>query len=126
MSSFASHRPLLEVVLLPLLPLCIALADNALTEPLRREAIIQLLKVLHNVPAATDDGILGCDGTVSLDAELESRKERMRNFVGGKDDVLVLEEALGEQVTKRVVFLVEGEDRSVRNACCAGESVWAG
>ena len=39
----------------------------------------------------------------------------MGNLVGGKDNVLVLEEALGEEVAERVVFLVEREDGCVGN-----------
>jgi hypothetical protein len=33
----------------------------------------------------------------------------------------VLEEALGEQIAERVVFLVEGENGCVGDACCAVE-----
>lgn len=40
----------------------------------------------------------------------------MGNLVGGKDNVLVLEEALGEEVAERVVLLVEREDGCVGNS----------
>jgi hypothetical protein len=115
----------LEVVLLARHALRLALADNLLAEPLSREALLQQLEVLDNVPAALDDGILGCDGAVGRDAELEGRKERMRDLVCREDDVVVLEEALRQQVAKRVVFLVEGEDGRVRDACCVVGSVHA-
>jgi hypothetical protein len=42
----------------------------------------------------------------------------MGDLVGGEDNVVVLEEALREEVAKRVVFLVEGEDTGVGDACC--------
>jgi hypothetical protein len=46
----------------------------------------------------------------------------MRDFVCGEDDVVILEEALGNQVTERVVFFVEGEDASVGDAWGGGIS----
>jgi hypothetical protein len=115
----------LEVVLLARHALRLTLADNLLAEPLSREALLQQLEVLDNVPAALDDGILGCDGAVGRDAELEGRKERMRNLVCREDDVVVFEETLRQQVAERVVFLVEGEDGRVRDACCVVGSVHA-
>jgi hypothetical protein len=110
-------RTTLEVVLLPLLPLSLALADNALSEPLSLEALVQLGQIKNNIAAGGDDRLLRCNGAVGLDAELEGREEGVGHLVGGEHDSLVLEEALREQVTERVVFLVEGEDGRVGYAC---------
>jgi hypothetical protein len=94
-------------------PVRLALADNLLAEPFRLEAAVQDVQIRDDVLAAADDSLLGCDGAVGLDAQLESSEERVGNLVGGEDDVLVLEEALGEEVAERVVFLVEREDGCV-------------
>lgn len=40
----------------------------------------------------------------------------MGHFVRREDDVVVLEEALGEQVAEGVVLLVEGEDCGIGDA----------
>ena len=104
------HCPKLEVVLLSRDPLRLAFRHNLLAEPLLLEAVVQSLQVLDNVPAGADDCVLGRDGAVSLNAELESREERVRDFVRGEYDVVVLEETLREQVAKRVVLFVERED----------------
>jgi hypothetical protein len=122
---YAAIARSLEVVLLARHALRLALADNLLAEPLGCEALLQQLEVLNDVPAALDDGVLGCDGAVGRDAELEGRKERMRDLVCGEDNVVVLEEALRQQVAERVVFLVEGEDGRVRDAYCGLGSVIA-
>jgi hypothetical protein len=113
----------LEVVLLASHALRLTLTDNLLAQPLGRKALLQQLEVLNNVPAALDDGILGCHCAVGRDAELKGCEERMWDFVRGEDNVVVLEEALREEVAERVVFLVEGEDGRVGNACCAVGSV---
>jgi hypothetical protein len=122
---YAAIARSLKVVLLARHALRLALADNLLAEPLGREALLQQLEVLNDVPAALDDGILGCDGAVSRNAELKGRKQRMRDLVCGEDNVVVLEEALRQQVAERVVFLVEGEDGRVRDAYCGVGSVSA-
>ena len=109
--------PSLEVVLLAGHTLRLALAHNLLAQPLGREAVLQLVQVHNDVPAALDDRILGCDSAVGGDAELESREERVGDFVRREDDVVVLEEALGEEVAERVIFFVEGEDGGVGDAC---------
>jgi hypothetical protein len=119
---------LLEVVLLTRHALRLAFADNLLAEPLRLEALLQHLEVLDDVLAALDDGVLRGDGAVGRDAKLEGREERMGDLVCGEDNEVILEEALGEEIAKRVVFLVEGEDGGVGDAC-VGESVgrvWRG
>jgi hypothetical protein len=119
-------RPLalrLEVVLLASHALRLALANNLLAQPLSREALLQQLQVLNNVSAALDDGILGCDCAVGRDAQLKGREERVRDFVCGEDNVVVLEQALREEVAERVVFLVEGEDGRVGDTWCTVRSV---
>jgi hypothetical protein len=112
----------LEVVLLPGHTLLLALADNLLAEPLRLKAALQGIKLHDNVGAAFNDRILGCHAAVRRDTEFESREQWMRDFVCGEDDVVILEEALGNQVTERVVFFVEGEDASVGDAWGGGIS----
>ena len=107
----------LVVALLPHGPLVLALGYNLPAQPLGVEAHLEHLEVLHNVPAASEDSILGCDRAVGRDAQLERGKERVRNLVGRKGDFLVLEQPLREQVAQRVVLLVEGENGSVGNAC---------
>jgi hypothetical protein len=42
----------------------------------------------------------------------------VRNLVCGEDNVVVLEEALGEEVAERVVFFVKGEDGGIGDAWC--------
>jgi hypothetical protein len=107
----------LKVVLLPLLPLRIAIGDNALAEPLSLEAFVQFGQVVNDLAAGVDDRLLGCNGAVGLDAELEGREEGVGHLVGGEHDGVVLEEALREEVAERVVLLVEGEDGGVGDAC---------
>jgi len=92
------HTLRLVVLLFACHALGFALADNLLAEPLGVEALLQLLEVADNVLTAPDDGILGSDGAVGGDAQLEGCEQRMGDLVGGEDDVVVLEEALREQV----------------------------
>lgn len=96
-------------------PVRLALADNLLAEPFGLEAAVEDVQIRDDVLAAADNSLLGCDGAVGLYAQLESGEEGVGNLVGGEDDVLVLEEALGEEVAERVVFLVEREDGCVGN-----------
>lgn len=81
----------LEIILLALQSLCLALADNALSDPFRLEAIIELGQVSNDLPARLHDGFLGRDGAVGLDAQLERGEERVRDFVRGEEDGGVLE-----------------------------------
>jgi hypothetical protein len=100
-SSSPRHPPQtrsLEIPLLPRHPLRLALGHNPLAQPLGRKTPIQHLEVLHHVPAAADDRLLGRDRPVCLHAQLERREERVRHLVGGEDDVVVFQEALREQV----------------------------
>lgn len=87
----------------------LALADNLFAEPLGLEATIQDMQILNNVFAAPDNGLLRRNCAIGLDAKLEGCEERVGDFVGGEDNVIVLEETLGEEVAKCVVFLVERE-----------------
>ena len=112
----AFPRLCLKVVLLPLLPLSLALANNALSKPLRLKAVVQLGQIRDDFPARLHDRLLGSHGTVGLDAELKRREEGMRHLVCGEHDGGVLEKALREEVAERVVFFVEGEDCGVRDA----------
>jgi hypothetical protein len=49
----------------------------------------------------------------------------MRDLVRGEDNVVVLEEALRQEIAERVVFLVKGEDGRVGDTCCGAGSVVA-
>jgi hypothetical protein len=69
-----ANRLPLVVLLLACNTLSLALADNLLAEPLRREAVLQRLEVAYNVSAALDDRILGGDGAIGRDAQLEGRE----------------------------------------------------
>lgn len=109
----------LKVVLLPLLPLSLALADNALAEPFRGETVIQFLQILYNVLTAADDGVLGRNRAIGLDPKLEGCEEWVGDLVCGEDNVVILEKALGEEVAECVVFLVERKDGGVGDAYCA-------
>jgi len=113
----SAKRANLEVILLPLLPLRLTLANNPLTQPLRLKALIQLRQVLDDQPASRHDSFLGCDRPVGLDAQFKRGEERVGHFVGGEHDGGVLEEPLREEVAERVVFFVEGEDGRVGDAC---------
>lgn len=116
------HR--LKVVLLTRNALGFTLGDNLLAEPLLLEAVVESLKILNNVPASADDGVFGGDGAIGLDAELEGSEERVGHLVRGEADVVVLEEALGEQVAERMILLVEGEDGGIRDACYGRVRAW--
>lgn len=120
----SAKRANLEVILLPLLPLRLTLANNPLTQPLRLKALIQLRQVLDDQPASRHDSFLGCDRPVGLDAQFKRGEERVGHFVGGEHDGGVLEEPLREEVAERVVFFVEGEDGRVGDACARVVSWW--
>lgn len=75
-----------------------------------------MVQVADDVAASPDDGGLGGHGSVGLDAQIEGGEERVRGPVGGEENVLVGQEARGEEVAHGVVFFVEVEDCSVRGA----------
>ena len=72
-------------------PVCLALADDLLSKPLSLETAVQHVQILDDVLAASNDSLLRCDRAICLNAELEGREKRVRYFVGGEDDVLILE-----------------------------------
>ena len=71
---------------------------------------------MNDVAAGLDDGVLGCNRAVSRDADFDRREERVGHLVGGEGDVVVLEEALGQEVAEGVVLLVEREDCGIGRA----------
>jgi hypothetical protein len=109
----------LEVILLPLLPLRLALRHNPLTQPLCLKAFIQLGQILNDQSTSSHDSFLGCNSSIGLNTEFKSSEERVGDFVRGEHDGGVLEEALREEVAERVVFFVECEDGRVGDACSA-------
>lgn len=111
----ASRQSSLVVALVPGLDISVAVVHDLPRGPLGLEAHRDLAQILNNILATAHDGVFGCDGAVSSDAELEGREERVGNLVCGKADVLVRQQALRDEVAKRVVFFVEGEDGGVRH-----------
>lgn len=77
------------------------------------ELLIELLKLGDEFTAGLDDGSFGRDVAVGVDAELESREERVGDLVGGESDVVHAVELVAEHVGKSVVFLVEGKESGV-------------
>lgn len=75
------------------------------------------MQLSDELTAGLDDSGFGCDFAVGVNAELEGRKERVRDLVGGKGDVLHAVELVAEHVGEGVVFLVESEESGVRDLC---------
>lgn len=86
----------LKVILLSLLPLSLALTNDAFSKPLGLKAIIELGQIGNDLSARLHDGFLGGDGAVCLNAQLERSEERVRHLVRRKHDGGVLEEPLCE------------------------------
>nr|POE63291.1 hypothetical protein CFP56_04194 [Quercus suber] len=98
-----------------------AAVDGDLLElELLGELLVELLQLVDEVLAGLHDGLLGRDGAVGLDAQLEHREQRMRHLVGGEDDVRRLDELRPQQVAQRVVLLVEREHGRVGHAWRGG------
>lgn len=91
---------------------------NLFELPLLRELLIQALQLLHEVLASLHDRLLAADLAVGLHAQLEGREQRVRDLVGGVDDVRRLDELGAQQVGEGVVFFVEGEHGGVWDALC--------
>jgi hypothetical protein len=81
------------------------------------ELLIELLKFSDELATGLDNGGLGSDLAVGVDAELESGKERVRDFVGGEGNVLHAEQLIAQHVGEGVVLLVESEESGVRDLC---------
>lgn len=71
------------------------------------------MQIRDDILAGPHNRLLWCNRAIGLDTQLERREQRVRDFVRGENNVLVLEQALREEVAERVVFLVEGEDCGV-------------
>jgi hypothetical protein len=82
-----------------------------------RELLVELLQLSDELAAGFDDCGFGCDFAVGVDAELEGRKERVRDLVGGEGDVLHAVELVAEHVGEGVIFLVESEESGVCDLC---------
>ena len=72
---------------------------------------------MNQVSTSSDDGILRSEGSIGLDAQLKGSEQRVRDFVGGEEDVGRLCEFGAEEVGEGVIFLVEGEDSCVGDTC---------
>jgi len=82
-----------------------------------RELLVELLQLSDELTAGFDDCGFGSDVAVGVDAELEGRKERVRDLVGGEGDVLHAVELVAEHVGEGVIFLVESEESGVCDLC---------
>jgi hypothetical protein len=93
------------------------LAGDLLELPFLCELLIQSLQLLNQVSTSSDDGVFGCQGSIGLDAQFKGCEQRVRDFVGGEQNVWRLCEFGAEEIGESVIFLVEGEDCCVRNTC---------
>jgi hypothetical protein len=84
---------------------------------LLRELLIKFLQLGDEFATGFDDGGFRCDVAVGVNAELEGRKERVRDLVGGEGDVLHAEELVAEHVCEGVIFLIECELSGVGDLC---------
>lgn len=82
-----------------------------------RELLVEFLQLSDEFTTSLDDCGFGCDLAVGVNAELEGRKERVRDLVGGEGDVLHAVELVAEHVGEGVVFLVESEESGVCDLC---------
>lgn len=80
---------------------------------LLRELLVKLLQLGDELTACLDDGGFGGDLAVGVNAELEGRKERMRDLVGGEGDMVHAVKLVTEHVGEGVVFFVEREQGGV-------------
>ena len=94
-----------------------ALTSNLLELPFLGKLLIESLQLLNQVSTSSDDGILRSEGSIGLDAQLKGSEQRVRDFVGGEEDVGRLCEFGAEEVGEGVIFLVEGEDSCVGDTC---------
>ena len=81
------------------------------------ELLVELLKFSDELATGLDNGGLGSDLAVGVDAELKSGEEGVRDFVGGEGDVLHAEQLVAQHVGEGVVLLVECEESGVRDLC---------
>jgi hypothetical protein len=84
--------------------------------PLAGELLAEDMEIGDQSRASLKQRFLGGGLVVRLHAQIELGKQRVRDLVGGEDDVLVLQQGSAEEVTESVVLAVEGEDRGVRLA----------
>lgn len=63
------------------------LTSDFLEFPFFCELLIQSLQLLNQVSTGSDDSILGCEGSISLYTQFKGCEQRMRDFVGGEQDV---------------------------------------
>ena len=122
----SSHHDLLPSdapTRLPLSPLVLQahlelppLPSNLPHLPLLRELLVQPLQLLHKLIARLHHRLLGRHLAIRLHAQLEDREERVRDLVGGEEDVRRAGQLVAEQVAESVVFFVEGEEGCVGDA----------
>lgn len=81
------------------------------------ELLVEFLELGDELTAGLDQGRLGGDLAVGVDAELEGGEQRVRDLVGGEGDVLEAEELVAQHVGESVVFFVEREQGGVSDLC---------
>lgn len=81
------------------------------------ELLVEFLELGDELTAGLDQGRLGGDLAVGVDAELKGGEQRMRDLVGGEGDVLEAEELVAQHVGEGVVFFVEREQGGVSDLC---------
>lgn len=93
-----------------------ALRCNLLQLPFLSEFLIELLELSYKVLACLDDCVSRAQLPVCLHAHVEDGEQRVRDLVGGEDDVRGFDELRAEEIAERVVLLVESEHGRIRNA----------
>jgi hypothetical protein len=63
------------------------LTSDLLELPFLGELLIQSLQLLNQVSTSSDDGVLGSEGSIGLDTQFKGCEQRVRDFVGGEQDV---------------------------------------
>jgi hypothetical protein len=92
------------------------LTSNLLELPLLGELLVKSLKLLDQITTGANDGVLGGELAISLDTQFKGCEQRVRDLVGGEENVGGSGEFGAEKVGQGVVFLVEGEDCGIGDA----------
>jgi hypothetical protein len=89
-------------------------SNNLLQLPFLGKLTAELIKLLYYVLASLDNCLLRCQATICRYAKLEKWPQWVRSFVPGKQNMFRLQEALLQQICKRMIFLVKGKNCRIR------------